>query len=119
MTDGLIQLHHPKLMHRQRTIAVHHLPNCKHLGASHAGSPHGFRLCRPSSHAQVLACQQVRSQELKAGGGALALTNANKLQYCYLLAHWHLHGRLGASAAAFASGLAQVQGPRNCLSGTA
>ena len=63
----------------------------------------------PKPHAQWRLYQQVRSQELRPGGASLAVTNANRLQYCYLLAHWHLHGRLGASAAAFASGLAQVR----------
>ena len=52
---------------------------------------------------------QVRSQELKPGGASIPVTEASRLQFCYLLAHWHLHGRLGASAGAFASGLHQVR----------
>jgi len=38
----------------------------------------------------------------------MAVTNANKLHYIHLAADWHLNGRLGASSAAFATGLAQV-----------
>ena len=40
---------------------------------------------------------------------AWCVIDANKLQHCYLLAHWHLHNCLSASATAFASGLAQVR----------
>ena len=42
------------------------------------------------------------------GGGQLAVSNDNKLHYVHLAADWHLNGRLGASSAAFARGLAQV-----------
>ncbi|KAL0028291.1 hypothetical protein WJX79_007793 [Trebouxia sp. C0005] len=45
---------------------------------------------------------------LLPGGAHMAVTNANKLHYIHLAADWHLNGRLGASSAAFARGLAQV-----------
>ena len=45
---------------------------------------------------------------LLPGGADMAVTNANKLHYIHLAADWHLNGRLGASASAFAQGLAQV-----------
>ena len=60
---------------------------------------------------------QVRTQELEPGGADIPVTEANRLQYCYLLAHWHLHGRLSASAGAFASGLAQVPSSWPCTDG--
>ena len=47
-------------------------------------------------------------QELVPGGVDVAVTNANKLLYIHLVADWHLNGRLGAAAAAFAAGLAQA-----------
>ena len=47
-------------------------------------------------------------QELVPGGADVAVTNANKLLYIHLVADWHLNGRLGAAAAAFAAGLAQA-----------
>lgn len=46
--------------------------------------------------------------ELLPGGADVAVTNANKLLYVHLVADWHLNGRLGDAAAAFAAGLAQV-----------
>lgn len=46
--------------------------------------------------------------ELLPGGADVAVTNANKLLYIHLVADWHLNGRLGDAAAAFAAGLAQV-----------
>lgn len=46
--------------------------------------------------------------ELIPGGADVAVTNANKLLYVHLVADWHLNGRLGDAAAAFAAGLAQV-----------
>ena len=42
------------------------------------------------------------------GGSQIAVSNSNKLQYIHLAADWHLNGRLSASAAAFARGLAKV-----------
>ena len=45
---------------------------------------------------------------LLPGGAHMAVTNANKLHYIHLAADWHLNGRLGASSAAFAKGMAQV-----------
>ena len=42
------------------------------------------------------------------GGSQVAVTDSNKLHYIHLAADWHLNGRLGASSAAFARGLAQV-----------
>lgn len=45
---------------------------------------------------------------LLPGGAHMAVTDANKLRYIHLAADWHLNGRLGASSAAFAKGLAQV-----------
>lgn len=45
---------------------------------------------------------------LVPGGAQVAVTDSNKLQYIHLAADWHLNGRLGASSAAFARGLAQV-----------
>lgn len=53
---------------------------------------------------RVTACVQ----ELKPDGANTPVTNENKLQYIHLVADWHLHGRLGAPAAAFAAGLGQV-----------
>ncbi|CAL8465528.1 g5064 [Coccomyxa elongata] len=50
--------------------------------------------------------------ELLPGGADVAVTNANKLLYVHLVADWHLNGRLGDAAAAFAAGLAQVIAPR-------
>ncbi|KAK9903317.1 hypothetical protein WJX75_002686 [Coccomyxa subellipsoidea] len=50
--------------------------------------------------------------ELIPGGADVAVTNANKLLYVHLVADWHLNGRLGDAAAAFAAGLAQVIAPR-------
>lgn len=45
---------------------------------------------------------------LVPGGSQVAVTDSNKLHYIHLAAEWHLNGRLGASSAAFARGLAQV-----------
>lgn len=45
---------------------------------------------------------------LVPGGSQVAVTDSNKLHYIHLAADWHLNGRLGASSAAFARGLAQV-----------
>lgn len=47
--------------------------------------------------------------ELRPGGADVAVTNANKLLYIHLVADWHLNGRLGAAAAAFAAGLSQAR----------
>lgn len=46
--------------------------------------------------------------ELRPGGADVAVTNTNKLLYVHLVADWHLNGRLGKAAAAFAAGLHQV-----------
>ena len=46
---------------------------------------------------------------LLPGGADVAVTNANKLLYVHLAADWHLNGRLGAPAGAFAAGLHQVR----------
>ncbi|KAL3151218.1 hypothetical protein ABBQ38_013059 [Trebouxia sp. C0009 RCD-2024] len=50
-------------------------------------------------------------QTLVPGGSQVAVTNSNKLHYIHLAADWHLNGRLSASSAAFARGLAQVIPP--------
>ncbi len=49
-----------------------------------------------------------RVVDLMPGGAGIPVTNANKLLYIHLAADWHLNGRLGAPAAAFARGFAQV-----------
>ncbi len=51
---------------------------------------------------------QTVSQELLPGRGAEPVTNTTRLLYCHLLADWHVNGRLGRAADAFARGLAQV-----------
>ena len=51
------------------------------------------------------------AHSLIPNGAQVPVTNSNKLHYIHLAADWHLNGRLGASSAAFARGLAQV-----CLS---
>ena len=48
------------------------------------------------------------THELLPGGADVAVTDANKLLYVHLAADWHLNGRLGAPAGAFAAGLHQV-----------
>ena len=48
------------------------------------------------------------SEELIPGGGSVAVTAANKLQYIHLVADWHLRRRLGPAAAAFGRGLEGV-----------
>ena len=48
------------------------------------------------------------AHSLLPGGAQMAVTNDNKLHYIHLAADWHLNGRLGASSAAFARGMAQV-----------
>ncbi|KAK9832830.1 hypothetical protein WJX81_005036 [Elliptochloris bilobata] len=49
-----------------------------------------------------------RLTELLPGGADTPVTDANRLLYVHLAADWHLNGRLGAAAGAFASGLHQV-----------
>jgi hypothetical protein len=49
------------------------------------------------------------AHELVPGGADAAVTNANKLLYVHLAADWHLNGRLGAAATAFAAGLHQAR----------
>ena len=85
-------------------------------------APAGCGLCRTvqaqltgSQQHTVMCAVQVRSQELRPGGASTPVTDANRLQFCYLLAHWHLHGRLSASAGAFASGLHQVGTAAGCM----
>lgn len=59
------------------------------------------------------------SVPLVPGGDSIAVTSANKLQYVQLLAEWHLNGRAGPPAAAFARGLTQVtrSGCPGCIFG--
>eukprot|EP00884_Botryococcus_braunii_P011773 jgi/Botrbrau1/20597/Bobra.113_1s0023.1 len=54
---------------------------------------------------------QRRAVELRPGGASIAVTDQNKLLYIHLAADWHLNGKLGVPAAAFASGLNQVIPP--------
>jgi ubiquitin-protein ligase E3 C len=49
--------------------------------------------------------------ELIPHGSDISVTSANKLQYCHLVADWHLRRRLSAAAAAFGRGLAAVLPP--------
>lgn len=53
-----------------------------------------------------------RSVELLPGGADTPVTNANRLLYVHLAADWHLNGRLGAAASAFAGGLHQARAAR-------
>ena len=48
------------------------------------------------------------THELRPGGEDIAVTADNRLLYLHLVADWHLNGRLGAAASAFAAGLHQV-----------
>ncbi|GFR45588.1 hypothetical protein Agub_g6983 [Astrephomene gubernaculifera] len=48
------------------------------------------------------------THELLPGGAEVAVTNDSRLLYCHLLADWHLTGKLGTTAAAFARGLFAV-----------
>lgn len=47
--------------------------------------------------------------ELRPGGASLPVTDANKLLYVHLVVDWHMNGKLGAPAAAFARGMHQVR----------
>jgi len=45
---------------------------------------------------------------LVPGGADLVVTSHNRLQYVQMAAEWHLNGRLGGGASAFARGINQV-----------
>lgn len=49
-----------------------------------------------------------RVTELLPGGADTPVVDANKLLYVHLAADWHLNGRLGAAAAAFANSFHQA-----------
>ncbi len=49
-----------------------------------------------------------RVAELLPGGADTPVVDANKLLYVHLAADWHLNGRLGAAAAAFANSFHQA-----------
>lgn len=49
-----------------------------------------------------------RVADLLPGGADTPVVDANKLLYVHLAADWHLNGRLGAAAAAFANSFHQA-----------